>query len=157
MTLPQFNKFKYYKSRMMKNTIKSLSFSDERKHIVYRITTPKGLHYYGSRTSNTIDIGIKYFTSSSITEFVKDYKNNPQNYKTKVIKEFDNPWDKILFESFLHEKFNVKNNPKFLNKSNQTPSGFDTTGISSWNKGLAKPKQPLKGRFKRCPFCKINF
>ncbi len=53
---------------------------------------------------------------------------NPTNYRYKVIKIFNNSFDKILYESFLHQYFNVKDNSKFINKSNCKPTGFDTTG-----------------------------
>lgn len=103
---------------------------DGRFHYVYRIKNLITLkYYYGSRTSKDEpkkDIGLKYFTSS---KYIKDdFKNNTQNYSIKIIKIFDNPEDKIMYESFLHAKFNVKNHKKFLNKSNQSKSGFDTTG-----------------------------
>ncbi len=100
---------------------------DGRFHYVYRITKDK--HYYGSRVSSVIpknDIGKKYFTSGVLCE---DFKRNMVDYKIKIIKIFDNTRDKILFESYLHYKLNVKDNNAFANKSNQTPFGFDTTGV----------------------------
>ena len=60
-------------------------------HYTYRITNILlKLHYYGVRTSKDIlpkkDLGIKYFSSSTNKEFIKDQKSNPQNYKYKIIR-----------------------------------------------------------------------
>lgn len=44
---------------------------------------------------------------------------------------FDNSGDKILFESYLHQYFDVKSNTFFLNLVNQTPFGFDRTGVKA--------------------------
>lgn len=103
---------------------------DNRFHYVYRITEIKTKkHYYGSRTSikePLLDL-INYGTSSKRK---LDIINNPENYKFKIIKVFDNSGDKMLYESFLHQYFNVKEKDnRFWNKSNQTPWGFDTTGL----------------------------
>ena len=61
-------------------------------HYVYRITnTVTGYHYYGSKSCDEQpkeNIGIKYFSSSSNKLFIQDQKNNPQDYKYKVVKEF---------------------------------------------------------------------
>lgn len=34
-------------------------------------------------------------------------KQNPKNFKYKVIKTFDNPADCIIYESYLHQKFKI--------------------------------------------------
>lgn len=97
---------------------------DNKVHYVYRITnimTKK--YYYGCRQCNGLpseDIGIKYFSSSSDGDFMVDQKNNPQNYKYKIVKVFNNNGDKLIFESFLHKYFNVRENDKFYNLSNQS-------------------------------------
>lgn len=101
-------------------------------YYVYRITNIKlNKHYYGSRGTNIpsiFDLGTKYFSSSTDKEFIKDQKENPQNYKYKIVKIFNNNKDKILFECFLHQYFNVKINENFYNKTNAIPNGFDLTG-----------------------------
>jgi hypothetical protein len=122
---------------------KKLNFKpDGREHYVYRITdytrTEKE-HYYGSHTPEK---GKKY---NSLIEEFWTYKtsskynvlneNKKENYKVKILKVFDNPADKIIYEAFLHQYFNVKLSNKFWNKSNQTAFGYDTTGCEPWNKG----------------------
>jgi len=58
-------------------------------HYVYRITNTKlNRHYYGVRTSRIkpkLDLGIKYFSSSTDKHFIKDQKENPANYKYKIV------------------------------------------------------------------------
>ena len=100
-------------------------------HYVYRIVDIlKQKFYYGTRTSKITpqkDIGIKYFSSSSDKEFIEDQKENPQNYKYKVVRVYNTREEAILLEIKLHSKFNVGINEKFYNKVRQTSKGFDTT------------------------------
>jgi len=102
-------------------------------HFVYRITnTYINKHYYGIRTSEITpkkDLGITYFSSSSDKEFIKDQKENPQNYKYKVLKVFSTREEAIEMEIMLHKKFDIGINEKFYNKAKQTSKGFDTSGI----------------------------
>lgn len=101
------------------------------KHYTYRITNIKlNKHYYGVRSAKEpiYDLGIKYFSSSKDKEFIKDQKENINNYKYKIIKIFDNRKDAILLEIKLHNKFNVGINESFYNRSKQTSIRFDTSG-----------------------------
>lgn len=102
-------------------------------HYTYRIThIVDKKHYYGTRTSKIHpkeDLGIKYFSSSTNKDFIKDQKSNPQNYKYKIIRISNNRKDSLQLEIKLHNKFNVGSNESFYNKSKQTSTGFDTTGI----------------------------
>lgn len=107
-----------------------------KNHYVYRITNIiLNKHYYGCRTSKKCspkeDLGIKYFSSSKNKDFIKDQKNNPQNYKYKIINTFNNRKKAIKLEIKLHNKFNVGVNESFYNRSKQTSTGWDTTGIPS--------------------------
>jgi len=104
------------------------------KHYVYRITNIRlNKHYYGVRTSKNKtpeeDIGIYYFSSSTDKDFIKDQKENPQDYKYKVIKKFNTREEAIELEIKLHNKFNVGINESFYNKTKQTSVGFDRSGI----------------------------
>ncbi len=98
-------------------------------HYVYRITnTVTGYHYYGSRSCGhqpSEDIGNKYFSSSTNKFFIQDQKNNPQDYKYKIVRIFEIcRKDATQLEILLHKKFDVKNHPKFINRANQTSAGF---------------------------------
>lgn len=103
-------------------------------HYVYRITNIKlNKHYYGVRSSSiepSKDLGIKYFSSSSDQEFKNDQRNNPQDYKYKIVSIFNSRKDAISHEIKLHSRFNVGSNELFYNKSKQTSTKWDTTGIT---------------------------
>ena len=118
-------------------------------HYVYRITNVlNNNHYYGSRTSATEpknDIGIKYFSSSRDTEFMKDQQRNQQDYKYKVVRMFDNRKDALAFEIKLHNKFNVGVNESFYNKVKQTSIGWDTTGVKRSAESKLKQSRTTKG------------
>lgn len=105
--------------------------NDRKYHYTYRITNIKErMYYYGVRSCDCLpkeDIGVKYFSSSK-KEFIQDQKENPQNYKYKIVKMFDTRVEAVEHEIFLHKKFDVKLHQKFYNETNQTSINFDTTG-----------------------------
>ena len=80
-------------------------------------------HYYGFRgtfLNPEDDIGVKYFSSSSDKDFIKDQKENPEKYKYKIIIRTH---DKTLAQSFeikLHKYFMVGTNDNFYNRATQT-------------------------------------
>jgi len=106
-------------------------------HYTYRITSKiLNKHYYGCRSSKinpNEDLGFKYFSSSTNTEFILDQKQNPQNYKYKVIKVFNTREEAIKHEILLHNKFNVDVNKNFYNKAKQTSEkfSFNNSGLIS--------------------------
>ena len=103
-------------------------------HYTYRITNKLlNKHYYGVRTSTNKppkeDIGIYYFSSSRDLGFIKDQKDNTQNYKYKVIMINNTRMAAENMETKLHNKFDVGINENFYNQAKQTSTGFDRTGI----------------------------
>lgn len=103
-------------------------------HYVYRITNKElNKHYYGVRSSKVepkLDLGIKYFSSSTDKEFINEQKVNKDIFKYKVVRQFDSRKEAINLEIKLHDKFNVGKNNNFYNVSKQTSTGFDRSGIS---------------------------
>jgi len=102
---------------------------------VYRITNlVENKHYYGYKSSKIHPskvIGVTYFSSLTKDEgkaFRKDQKENPQNYKYKIVQIFNTHKEALAREIRLHTKFDVGVNPNFYNKAKQTSTGFDTTG-----------------------------
>ena len=93
-------------------------------HYVYRITNKElNNHYYGVRSSilePKLDLGIKYFSSSTNKEFLNEQKVNPIIFKYKVIKIFETRKDANLYESKIHRKFEVHKNENFYNISMST-------------------------------------
>ena len=102
-------------------------------HYVYRITNlVESKHYYGKRSSKIephLDLGKKYFSSSKDKNFIKDQKENPQNYKYKVVFICKSARRAIELETTLHDMFDVGRNQSFYNKVKQNGNGFDSTGI----------------------------
>lgn len=101
-------------------------------YYVYRITNKiLNKHYYGKRRTKTYprnDLGIKYFSSSTDKDFVSDQKNNPDNYRYKIIFVTTKKEIATRLEIKLHAKFDVAKNPNFYNKAKQLSLWFDTTG-----------------------------
>lgn len=101
-------------------------------HYTYRITnTATNMHYYGDRSSivhPAEDLGKKYFSSFGNKFFRVDQKENPQDYKYKIIKIFSTRKEAKALESKLHRKFNVRLNEHFINRGNQDSSNFSTEG-----------------------------
>jgi len=121
-------RYSIYKNEIMNdNRSKKFNFLDDsRKYYVYRISDNKGNSYYGSRISQKDDIYedlLNYCSSTRDKERKKHILENKDNYKFKVIKTFSNRDEMIIYESFLHFYFNVKDNKNFWNKSNQSPFG----------------------------------
>ena len=114
--------------------------NDMKYHYTYRITNIKDkMHYYGVHSCNCLpkeDIGIEYFSSAK-KEFINHQKQNPEQYKYKVIKIFDTRVEAVEHEIFLHKKFDVKLHEQFYNRSNQTSTGFDRSGIKQSYKSPA--------------------
>ena len=92
-------------------------------HYVYRITNlTEQKHYYGARSCSvhpSEDLGIKYFSSSSDSEFISEQKLNPDNFKYKIVSLHATRKEANFKESVLHKKFNVASNEEFYNKVNQ--------------------------------------
>ena len=102
-------------------------------HYIYRITNlVESKHYYGKRSSKIephLDLGKKYFSSSRDKDFMRDQKENPQNYKYKVVFICKSARRAIELETTLHDMFDVGRNQSFYNKVKQNGNGFDSTGI----------------------------
>jgi len=121
-------------------------------YYVYRVTSiQENKHYYGYRSSTDSpenDLGVKYFTSSTNLKFKELFKNNPENYKLKIVSVFDTREEAMLLEIKLHNKFNVGVNANFYNKCKATSTGFSTEGIPHTHSDETKEKisKSSKGR-----------
>ena len=95
---------------------------------VYRIANKENnKHYYGYRKTEKdpkLDLGIKYFSSSTDKEFINEQKLNRDKFKYKVIKICETQEEALNLEIKLHKKFNVAKNSNFYNKSIQTSTKF---------------------------------
>ena len=112
-------------------------------HYVYRITNIiTKMYYYGDKSCvehPSENLGKVYFSSFSNKYFEIDQKLHPEDYEYKVIKIFRvsdgyNRKDAKRLEVKLHKKFDVKNHPKFINRANQTSSGFEYNWLGKTQK-----------------------
>ena len=139
MKIPQTKRYSIYKKLVLQDKrSKKLNFKpDGREHYVYRITdytrTEKE-HYYGSHTPQKnkkySTLKEEFWTYRTSSEYNVLNEDKKEDYKVKILKVFDNSGDKIIYEAFLHQYFDVKLSSKFWNESNQTPFGFDNTGFT---------------------------
>lgn len=101
-------------------------------HYVYIITHKiTGMSYIGKRSCNvepTLDLCVKYFTSSSVKEFKMDLKENTINYTYIVYDIFNSANEALETERSLHHYFDVDNNKYFYNKVKQSVNGFSWSG-----------------------------
>jgi hypothetical protein len=138
MKILQTKRYSIYKNLVLQDErSKKLCFKpDGREHYVYRITDytrDEKEHYIGSHTpskgkvySNLIDEFWTYKTSSKYNVLNEDKK---ENYKIKILRVFDNPADKIIYEAFLHQYHDVKLSNKFWNETNQGPLNWSNTNM----------------------------
>ncbi len=98
-------------------------------HYTYNITNIiNGKSYIGARTCDTNpseDIGIKYFSSSTDEDFMKEQKLFLNRFTYEVLNEYDTRKDAINNEILLHNLNDVGKNNMYYNKAKQTSSYFD--------------------------------
>jgi hypothetical protein len=102
-------------------------------HYLYRITNIiENRHYYGSRTCHKLtpqeDLGIRYFSSSTDKDFIQDQKQNPQNYRYKVIIITKTREKATTLEQKIQQYFDVGKNMTFYNKAIQTSKNYCAAG-----------------------------
>ena len=88
---------------------------------------------------------MKYFSSSTDKEFIKDQKNNPLSYEYTIIGIFFSSKEALLHEIELHNTYNVRINKRFYNKAKQTSSGFDRLGVRDSEKQLILKRKYASG------------
>jgi hypothetical protein len=117
---------------------------------VYRITNKiLNKHYYGVRGCNVapkLDLGIKYFSSSSDKDFRDDQKNHPENYKYKIVRICSTRKKADALEIKLQEKFNVGKSESFYNRATRTSMGFDRTDINHTLESRKKMSEAAQNR-----------
>jgi len=138
MSTNKIKRYKEYKKIVLDDKNLLLENTGEHIHYVYRVTDlcpylegpvyGTQRYYYGSRSSKNPDL-IKdfwnYCTSSKRKKQITNYKT--KRFKVKILKKFTNPTEMIIYESFLHQYFNVKKNINFFNYGNQGPYQNDYT------------------------------
>lgn len=130
--------------------LEDTSKSHQKYHYVYRITNIRiKKHYYGCRSSKVVpklDLGIKYFSSSTDKEFIKEQKEKKDIFKYKVIKIFSSRKEAEYYETKLHEKFQVQIHKSFYNKAKNTLMGFSVEGRKQSEEHKINNKKHIKGK-----------
>lgn len=110
-------------------------------HYTYRIINIiSKKEYIGVRTANILpelDLGIKYFSSSSDKEFISE-QMECSYFEYKVISIHPTRTSAVKEEIALHTFFDIAKNEMYYNKAKQTSSGFDMSGVKM------KEEQKLK-------------
>ena len=118
-------------------------------HYTYLITYSDGKKYIGVRKSHVEPhLDTKYVGSSKYTPKDKIVSKT-------ILKVFKTREEAIHHEIALHSKYDVGKNDLFYNRSKQTTSKFDTTGVSFIRtpKHNAKIKMALTGRIRSPEEC----
>lgn len=103
------------------------------KHYVYKISNIiEDKHYIGVRSSrNPIkDLGIKYFSSSTDGDFMKEQQEFPERFEYKILEVFSTRNLAVAKEIELHDLYDVAVNESFYNRAKQTSSGFCRLGTT---------------------------
>lgn len=105
------------------------------KFYVYKVTDKRtGKYYIGSKTTLDKDnyyIGYNYFTSSTDTEFVDDFKKNTTKYKHEVLKYFTDKQQCLDYEADLIEDAWNNDRSNLINRGYVKKSGTTHHVVSS--------------------------
>lgn len=119
-------------------------------YYVYRITNiSENKHYYGQRCQKITpenDLGVLYYSSSKDKTFIEDQKQNPDDYKYKIIRKFTDKEQALKLEIKLHNKFGVHLNPNFYNRAKQTSTKFSYDSSENRHTSETRIKIGLKTR-----------
>lgn len=124
MKIPQTKQYSIYKKLVLQDerSIKFKFINDGRTYYVYRVTDiVTNEYYYGSRIKEKEDIHKDFWSYCTSGKRKKLILEKRDNYKVKILKTFTNSNDMIIYESFLHQYFDVRNHISFWNKCNQGP------------------------------------
>ena len=130
--------------------LEDTSKSHQKHHYVYRITNIiVKKHYYGCRSSYIepkLDLGTKYFSSSTDKAFIREQKEHKDIFKYKIVKIFSSRKEAEYYETKLHEKFQVQIHESFYNKAKNTLMGFSVEGRKQSEEHKINNKRHIKGK-----------
>lgn len=121
----------------MSNTIYTkinplIAIDKNKYNYVYQITElSTGMKYIGSHGTKKVDplkALKKYKSSTKDKLFKRKQELNPLNFYYEILSYHLTRDDATNEEARLHALYDVKCNPKYYNRSNQTPTGFNTAG-----------------------------
>ncbi len=109
-------------------------------HYVYYLVGSDSRLYIGVRSSTCKPSADKYTGSYKDKSFKPVYKG--------ILKEFSTRKQAVMYEIYLHNKWDVARNPLFANRAKQTSIGFDMTGTVRQHSTQTKEKISVKQRDK---------
>lgn len=118
-------------------------------HYTYRIHYSNGKSYIGVRScKHSIEDDESYVGSSKHTP-------NDLVISKEILGQFETREEAVKHEIHLHNEFNVATSNLFFNRSNQTSSKFDTSGVAfpRTAKHNLRIKQALTGRVRSPKEC----
>ena len=111
-----------------------------KKHYVYRSFEEKGREYIGCRTCDCLpEEDTKYFGSFRDKTFFPTEKT--------ILFVCETREEAMEIEIELHDFFDVAVNPQFANRSKQTSTGFDRTGVLESEETRKKKSVAKKGKY----------
>ena len=105
--------------------------------------------YIGARKSKKLNLKEDFWSYGTSSYRQSEILNNPQNFKIRILKEFDDFKEALSYEKELHEKYNVDKNPKFWNRRISPGDGFscETHTISCYDKKDKKFKRVFESEY----------
>jgi len=101
---------------------------------------PTNTYYYGVRKSNTVDIGITYFSSSKLIR--RMLKEEPiENFEFKVRKRFTSYEEARIHETKLLKRVVAVSNPAMLNQAISSPRVCSKDSVTELNRRTAISKR----------------
>jgi predicted GIY-YIG superfamily endonuclease len=98
------------------------------RHYTYLMICQETRQLYIGVRSSKVDPKLDKYQSSSA--YIKRMISSGYTFKKRVLSEFSTRSEAVLHEIYLHSKYDVARSTRFLNKSKQTVTSFDRTGVS---------------------------
>lgn len=118
--------------------------SKKKYHYTYLITNLKtGMKYIGVHSCNNLlteCIGVKYLSSSTDEDFIKEQKEHPERFKYEILQMFNTREEAENDEKFRHAEIDVAKSLEYYNLCN-APKNF-----SSYGKVVVKDKNGKTSR-----------
>lgn len=116
-------------------------------YYVYWVTDKKdGVHYIGRRGTSMTDLQCDFFKYGTSSKRKARILSNPSDFIVTILRSFDNEGDASIYESYLHEKFEVEKNPCFWNESRQ---GITRATFFNTQKGSTTLYDKVEGKFRK--------
>jgi hypothetical protein len=118
--------------------------SSDKFHYTYLLSGNDGKMYIGARSCLTIPEKDIYWSSSKyVLQAIKD----GVVFDKKILSVWPSRQEAVAHEILLHDIFNVAKNVNFYNRSKQTSTSFDTSGIFVPEETRKKRRDAMEKRY----------